>query len=146
MRTQNLQWAPDPCQKEQEAVDQLMEAEEGGGGDKVATQQLGGAPAPQLAQTGDPVPNLDPAVPENEFVTPEPGAHNQWVPMSEEELRDFLLEALNDHSMDIDIDQILNPVRILHLWCPWGGPGVTDMKWAMHYKPKNSKWVGKWLP
>nr|QMI57920.1 nucleoprotein [Chestnut teal chaphamaparvovirus] len=42
MRVQNAQWAPDPCQNEQQAVDQLMEADEGGGGDKVATQQQGG--------------------------------------------------------------------------------------------------------
>ncbi|QMI57838.1 nucleoprotein [Chestnut teal chaphamaparvovirus 3] len=147
MRTQNLNWAPDPCQKEQDAVNQLMEADEQGGGDRVATQQLGGAPAPQLAHPEDPVPNMDPAVPGNEFVTPDPGAHNQWMPMEAEDLLEMFFQALRDDPIDpMEIEQILNPVRILHLWCPWGGPGVKDLKWSMHYHPKNSKWIGKWLP
>lgn len=149
MRMQNAAWAPDPCQAEQEAVDQLMEADQSGGGDKVATMQLGGAPAPQLAHPMDPVPNQDPAIPANEYVTPEPGAHNQWTPLLPEEIVQMIIDewdARGEHP-DVDmLEDILNPIKILHLWCPWGGPGVTNLRWTFKYHPKNSKWVGKWLP
>nr|QMI57913.1 nucleoprotein [Chestnut teal chaphamaparvovirus] len=146
-RMQNQIWAADPCQAEQQAVDELMEAEEGGGGDKQAVQQQGGAPAPQLAHPMDPVPNMDPAVPVNEFVVPEPGAHNQWIPLTDEELRDLLFEALREHPVDpMEIENILNQKRVLHMWCPWGGPWVVNLKWAFKYHPKNSRWVSKWMP
>nr|QMI57934.1 nucleoprotein [Wood duck chaphamaparvovirus] len=149
MRLQNQMWAADPCQAEQQAVDELMEADEGGGGDKQATQQQGGAPVPQLAHPSDPTPSLDPAIPENEFVVPEPeqGAHNQWIPLTDEQLRDLLFQALEEHPVDpMEIENILNAKKVLHMWCPWGGPWVVNLKWAFKYHPKNSKWISRWLP
>lgn len=147
MRVQNAHWAPDPCQAEQDAVNQLMDADEGGGGDKQATQQQGGAPAPQLANPVDPTPSEDPAIPANEFVVPEPGAHNQWIPLTDEQLQEMLWEAYKEHPVDEEmIQMILDPVKLVRMWCPWGGPGVTNLRWTFKYKPKNSKWIGKWLP
>lgn len=151
MRVQNAQWAPDPCQAEQEAVDQLMEADEGGGGDKVATQQQGGAPAPQLAHPMDPTPNTDPAVPENEFVASHPGAYISWSPLTEGEIVDMILDEWNQRGEGMEIDprsleDILAMMKMAKMWCPWGGPGVTNLKWAFKYHPKNSKWIERWLP
>lgn len=149
MRIQNAQWQPDPCQTEQEQVDQLMEADLGGGGDKVATMQQGGAPAPQLAHPMDPTPNMDPAIADNEFTVQNPGAHNRWLNLEPHEIVNMIIDQWEAEGNMPDtemIDDILTQMRVVHMWCPWGGPWVTNLKWTFKYHPKNSDWIGKWLP
>lgn len=145
MINQNLQWAPNPCQPEQEAVDQLTQ-QSAVEGNQTATQQLGGAPAPQLATAGDPVPSQDPAIPASEFEPGNPGASSPWEPVLPEDVMMMLadrLEDLEDQDM-IDLDNILDSMKYYQLWCPWGGPSVKNLKWT--YKPKNRNWLGKWTP
>ncbi|UOH27071.1 nonstructural protein 2 [Galliform chaphamaparvovirus 15] len=149
LHSQNLLWAPDPCQKEQDAVDQLQQ-QAAAGGNQVATQQLGGAPAPQLAEATDPVPNPDPAVPENEFAVPYPHTQNQWSPILPEDVVDMIVDHYRENDYgppDQDmLDEILEMMKIYHLWCPWGGPGVKNLKWRMKYQPPAHDWIGKWVP
>nr|QMI57898.1 nucleoprotein [Chestnut teal chaphamaparvovirus] len=148
-RMQQAMWAPDPCAAEQEAVDTLME-QGAAGGNQVATQGVGGAPAPQLATDYDPVPNLDPAISASEFAVPDPGAVNRFLPLSEEDLLEILHDALRDRAEDMEWDEhirnILEGRKKYLLWCPWGGPGVKDLKWTFKYRPKNHHWIGKYLP
>lgn len=147
MAAQNLQWAADPCQTQQEEVDQLI-AQGAAEGNQVATQQLGAAPAPQLAESVDPVPNTDPAVPLSEFVVPEPGAQNPWSPVLPEEVMDMIIDLYEGEEPpeQMLLDNILDQMRYYLLWCPWGGPNLKNLKWHFKYKPKNSNWVGNWVP
>lgn len=148
-RMQQAMWAPDPCAQEQEAVDNLME-QGAAGGNQVATQGVGGAPAPQLATDYDPVPNLDPAIPMSEFVAPDPGAVNRFLPLSDQDLYEILMEAMRERAEDMElgdqIQAILEGRRKYLLWCPWGGPGIKDLKWTFKYRPRNHSWIGKWTP
>lgn len=149
-RMQGSMWAPDPCQAEQDQVQALVE-QGAAEGNQVATQQLGSAPAPQLTTSQDPVPNLDPAIPASEFVTPTPGANNMYSPLGSEELMEILMTAMREHPIDEDIimelvDPVAKAIKYYQLWCPWGGPGVDNLKWSFKYKPKNSDWMGKWAP
>nr|WPV87711.1 nonstructural protein 2 NS2 [Chaphamaparvovirus anseriform 9] len=140
---QNLQWAADPCQKEQEAVDQLQQ-QAAAAGNQVATQQLGGAPAPQLATSVDPTPNTDPAIPMNEYI-PAQGAQNAWSPLELNEIMEMIVQEAGDVEIDdMDLDEILNKMLYYKLWCPWGLPGTHNLKWK--YQPKNPKWISQWLP
>ena len=144
----SLQWAPDPCAKEQEAVDNLMK-QSAAEGNQVATQQLGGAPAPQLAVAVDPVPNTDPAIPMNEYVTPQPGAQNNWSPIVPEDVMEMILDQYPEDQEppeDMMLDEILDGMYKYMLWCPWGEPGRKNAKWKFIYKPLNSNWVGNWVP
>nr|QMI57848.1 nucleoprotein [Chestnut teal chaphamaparvovirus] len=142
------QWAPDPCAKEREAVESMQEAI---AGEKVAAlQNLGAAVAPQLAHPQDPIPNTDPAVPSSEFVVPDPGQNNPFNPLTEEEIMELIeqgmrepLEEWDEHMRDLS-NQISTVMRRLILWCPWGGPGMKNLKWQ--YKPKNEDWLNKWVP
>lgn len=150
MIPQNLQWAPDPCQSEQEQVD-LLQEQASAGGNQVATQQLGAAPAPQLAEATDPVPNTDPAIPVTEFTTPpSEGAQNQWAPLLPEDILEMIIEAYEEeqhNAPDVEmLDEILEQMKMYHLWCPWGGPGTQNMKWKMKYKPPLSSWINTWAP
>ncbi|QRK03683.1 nonstructural protein 2, partial [Duck-associated chapparvovirus 1] len=148
MPAQNLQWATDPCQKEQEQVDNLMK-QSAAEGNQVATQQLGGAPAPQLAEATDPVGNTDPAVPQSEYVVPVPGAQNSWSPILPEDALDAILMEYNEEGGPWDeemVDDILDMMRYFLLWCPWGGPGRKNLKWRFQYNPANSDWAGRWIP
>lgn len=140
-----LQWAVDPCQKEQEAVDQLNE-QGAAGGNQVATLQLGGAPAPQLAMSVDPVPNPDPAVPLSEYVVPEPnGPQNNWTPVEPEDIIEMIIQEMGEQEInDADMEEILTSMRYVQMWCPWGGPGTHNLKWK--YQPKSSTWINKWCP
>ncbi|UOH27042.1 nonstructural protein 2 [Galliform chaphamaparvovirus 8] len=146
---QNLAWATDPCQKEQEAVDNLLQ-QGAAGGNQVATQQLGGAPAPQLAEATDPVGNTDPAIPANEFTTPEPGAQNIWSPIAPQDVIDMIVDMWQEQQENppepMLLDSILDQMRMYQLWCPWGEPGRKNARWKFIYKPINSRWVGNWLP
>nr|QMI57883.1 nucleoprotein [Chestnut teal chaphamaparvovirus] len=143
---QNLAWASDPCQNLQEEVDQLQK-QAAAGGNKEATQQLGGAPAPQLAQAVDPVPSTDPAIPANEFEIPQEGANNQWSPVDPEEVVRMIVEEWGDRPVP---DEYMEDIEIMffhvQLWCPWGGPSTRNLKWKFRYLPKNSAWMGRWLP
>ncbi|UOH27030.1 nonstructural protein 2 [Chaphamaparvovirus galliform5] len=145
----NLMWAQDPCRAQQTEVDNLIE-QGAAAGNQAATMQLGGAPAPILAQATDPVPNMDPAVPLNEFVTPEPGANNQWEPLLPDDILAMIVEEYErEHQEPPDVemlDEILEGMKKYQLWCPWGEPGRKNAKWNFKYKPINSTWVGNWLP
>ncbi|QMI57830.1 nucleoprotein [Chestnut teal chaphamaparvovirus 1] len=143
----NLQWAQDPCQKEQEQLNNLLE-QGAAAGNQVATQQLGGAPAPQLAEATDPTPNTDPAVPMNEFVVPEQGANNQWSPLIPEDVLDMIVDQYQgEEPPDVEmLDSIMEQMRYYLLWCPWGEPGQRNLKWNFKYRPRNSSWIASWLP
>nr|WPV87703.1 nonstructural protein 2 NS2 [Chaphamaparvovirus anseriform 7] len=143
----NLQWAADPCQNEQEALDNLIQQGQPEG-NQVATQQLGGAPAPQLAESTDPVGNTDPAIPANEFIVPAPGAQDSWSPILPEDALDAILMEYQEEEPpeEMLLDEILEGMRYYLLWCPWGGPGVKNLKWKFQYKPKNSSWINRWVP
>nr|QMI57945.1 nucleoprotein [Wood duck chaphamaparvovirus] len=148
MPAQNLQWAADPCQKEKEAMENLIDQGQPEG-NQVATQQIGGAPAPQLADTMmDPVGNTDPAIPANEYVTPLPGAQNPWSPVLPEDAIEAILMEWEDQDPpeDMLLDELLDGMRYYLLWCPWGGPGTRNAKWRFAYKPVNSPWINKWSP
>ncbi|QRK03695.1 nonstructural protein 2 [Duck-associated chapparvovirus 2] len=147
MPAQNLQWAADPCQKEQDQVDELMK-QSAAAGNQVATQQLGGAPAPQLAESTDPVGNTDPAIPMSEYVVPQVGAQNPWSPVLPEDALEAILMEYQDQEPpeDMILDEILEMMRYFLLWCPWGGPGRKNLKWRFRYNPNNSDWAGKWIP
>nr|QMI57952.1 nucleoprotein [Wood duck chaphamaparvovirus] len=147
MPANNLQWAQDPCQKQQEQVDNLIE-QGAAAGNQVATLQLGGAPAPQLAAADDPVPTTDPAIPMNEFVVPQPGAQNVWSPLIPEDVLDMIVDYYEgqgppDQEM---LEEIEEQMRYYLLWCPWGEPGRKNQKWNFKYRPINSTWVGNWKP
>nr|QMI57797.1 nucleoprotein [Pacific black duck chaphamaparvovirus] len=143
---QNLAWAPDPCRDLQEEVNALQD-QAAAGGNQVATQQLGGAPAPQLAEARDPVPNQDPAVPANEFEIPEQGANNQWSPLVPEDIVEMIVQEMGDMPiLDEDMEDIQIMFFHVNLWCPWGGPSSKNLKWRFRYQPRNSDWMGKWLP
>nr|QMI57962.1 nucleoprotein [Grey teal chaphamaparvovirus] len=148
-RMQQAMWQPDPCAAQQEAVDNLIE-QGAAGGNQVATQGVGGAPAPQLATSEDPVPNLDPAIPASEFEIPDQGAQNMYLPLGEEGLEEMIWEEIWQQHLNFDaeemIDEMMQAVRYFKLWCPWGGPGVKNLKWSFKYKPKNKAWINNWLP
>lgn len=150
------QWAPDPCAKEREAVESIQQAI---AGEKVAAlQNLGAAVAPQLAHPQDPIPNTDPAVPSSEFVVPDPGQDNPLNPLTHQEIMELIEEGMREDPMEVPEDlleewdrmvqnqmnQISTVTKRLILWCPWGGPGVKNLKWE--YKPKNIDWLNKWVP
>lgn len=144
----NVKWAAqDPCQKEQEQVDNLI-AQGAAGGNQQATMQLGAAPAPILAESRDPVPNTDPAVPLSEYVVPPPeGAQNQWSPIVPEEVLDMIVDNMEGEVADQEmLDEILDGMKKYLMWCPWGEPGRKNAKWNFKYKPINSTWVGNWIP
>lgn len=143
----NLRWAADPCQKEQEAVDSLNE-QSALAGNQVATQGLGGAPAPQLAEADGPVGNTDPAIPLNEFVVPQPGIASNWQPILPEDVLDMILMEYEEQEPpeDMLLDDLLNEMKYYLLWCPWGGRPKRNLKWKFTYNPKNSDWAGKWVP
>nr|QMI57929.1 nucleoprotein [Wood duck chaphamaparvovirus] len=144
--SQNLAWAPDPCRDLQEEVDQLQE-QAAAGGNQVVSMQLGGAPAPQLAAANDPVPSTDPAIPANEFEIPQEGANNQWEPLIPEDVLDMIIEEMGDQPVqDEDMQDLELMFFHVQLWCPWGGPRSRNLKWSLKYQPKNSSWMGKWLP
>lgn len=147
MVAQQAMWAPDPCAEEENALAKLQE--EAGGNQEVPAQNLGAAVAPQLAMEGDPTPNMDPAIPEQEFTVPEPGASNHWLEaMDTDEFIGGLLAHVRsptDQEME-EIETIAEMVRVYRLWCPWGGPPVKNLKWKMKYRPKNIKWIGVWCP
>lgn len=150
MKAQNLVWAPDPCQQEQAALDNLNK-QSAVEGNQEAIQGLGGAPAPQLATDWDPTPQTDPAIPESEYIVPEPGAASPFLPLTDEELRDLFFQAMKEIPLDQEmieqfVDPIMSAVKYYHLWCPWGGPGVHQLKWKLKYKPNNQDWIGKWCP
>ncbi|QMI57782.1 nucleoprotein [Pacific black duck chaphamaparvovirus 1] len=145
------QWGPDPCAKEKEAVESLQK--EIAGNQVPALQNLGAAPAPQLAHPADPTPNTDPAIPGSEFVAPDPGQANPFNPMSFDEIMELIeqgqQELVDDFAAHLEeiamqMDQIYGVTKKLILWCPWGGPGVRNLKW--NYKPNNASWLNKWAP
>nr|QMI57906.1 nucleoprotein [Chestnut teal chaphamaparvovirus] len=145
------QWGPDPCAKEREAVESIQK--EVAGNQVPALQNLGAAPAPQLAHPADPTPNTDPAIPGSEFVVPDPGQNNPFQPLTHEEIMELIeegqrmaVEDLQEHLMEIQeqMNQIYGVTKKLILWCPWGGPGVRNLRWK--YEPKNSDWLRKWVP
>ncbi|UOH27026.1 nonstructural protein 2 [Chaphamaparvovirus galliform4] len=143
----NLQWAPDPCAEQEEALQNLMK-QGAAEGNQVATQQLGGAPAPQLAVAMDPVPNTDPSIPMNEFVTPVPGAQNQWSPLVPDDVLEMIVDNYpeGEEPEEMMLDQILDGMLKYQMWCPWGEPGRKNARWKFIYKPINSRWVGNWTP
>ena len=144
----NLQWAPDPCAEQEEALQNLMK-QGAAEGNQVATQQLGGAPAPQLAESTDPTPNTDPAIPMNEYVVPTQGAQNQWSPIVPEDVMDMILDNYPEDAEppeEMMLDEILEHMLYYIMWCPWGQPGTKNAKWKLIYKPINSQWVGNWTP
>lgn len=142
----NLQWAAHPCQDEMNQVQELQN-QGAAGGNQVATMQLGAAPAPQLAQATDPVPNPDPAIPANEYVVPEQGANNQWSPIAPDEVLDMIIEAMGDQPLEQNMaDELMEGFKHVQLWCPWGGPRSRNLKWKFKYKPNDSSWIGKWCP
>lgn len=139
-------WAPDPCQKEQEEIQQLQN-QGAAAGNQVATQQLGGAPAPQLASAQDPVPSTDPSIPANEYDIPMEGANNQWSPLIPEDVLDMIIDQMGDQPIDQEMqDDLMEMFKYVKLWCPWGGPATWNLKWKFKYHPKNSDWMGKWKP
>lgn len=147
MVPQQAQWAPDPCQEEENTLESLQR--DAGGGKVVPAGNLGAAVAPQLATSQDPTPATDPAIPMSEFVAPAPGASNMWTDtMTVREFMEIIMQDLPSPTDEelMQLDEILNRVRVVHLWCPWGGPPVHNLKWKMEYKPKNQDWIGHWLP
>nr|QMI57903.1 nucleoprotein [Chestnut teal chaphamaparvovirus] len=147
MPAQNIQWGADPCRTEQEQVDALIQ-QSAAKGNQVATQQMGGAPAPQLAETTDPVGNTDPAIPANEFVTPQQGAQDVWSPLLPEDALDVIMmhyEGDLEPVRDL-IEEMEEDMKYYLLWCPWGEKGRKNAKWNFKYKPINSSWVGNWAP
>nr|UQT67962.1 NS2 [Phasianus chaphamaparvovirus] len=147
MPAQNLKWIQDPCQKQQEEVENLIE-QGAAAGNQEATMQLGGAPAPQLAESTDPVPNTDPAIPMMEYVVPEPGANNRWSPIVPSDVLEMIWEEYEGQEPpeQMLVDEILDQMKRYQLWCPWGEPGRKNQKWNFKYKPINSSWVGNWKP
>lgn len=146
MVAQNTQWLPNPCQGEQEQVEALQN-QAAAGGNQVASMQLGAAPAPQLAEATDPVPSTNPAIPANEWDVPEHGANNQWSPIEPEEIIEMIIQELGDQPRDEEmIQDILEGMKYVQLWCPWGGPKTRNLKWKFQYRPNNSDWIGKWCP
>nr|QMI57787.1 nucleoprotein [Pacific black duck chaphamaparvovirus] len=147
MVPQQAQWAPNPCAEEENTLANLQQ--DASGGKVVPAGNLGAAVAPQLATSEDPTPSMDPAIPMSEFTAPEPGMNNMWAdPIDAPDLMDMIIANLpepTDQEMQ-DLDEILHRARMYQLWCPWGGPGVHNLKWKMQYKPKNQEWIGKWLP
>lgn len=149
MISQQNQWGPDPCAKEREAVESLQQ--QAAGNQAAALQNLGAAPAPQLAHPQDPVPSTDPAIPVSEYVAPDPGMNSPWDTPNQEEIVNMIVEEflqqraaeLTDEDL-MEIESIFNVTRKLILWCPWGLPGVRNLKWK--YSPKNIDWLRKWVP
>lgn len=147
MQSQNLMWQVDPCEEQQKAMDELIQ-QSAQGQNRVATAQVGGAPVPQLAESTDSVTNTDPAIPMNEWDTPDPqGPENNWLDAPDPyELWDEIMQEMRDQdladSMEEDILQVM-----LHYqeWCPWGGPSEKRKKWFW-YKPIISAWITRWKP
>ncbi len=111
-------------------VDNLMK-QSAAEGNQVATQQLGAAPAPQLAIAVDPVPNTDPAIPMNEYVTPQPGAQNNWSPIVPEDVMEMILEIIEDQDPpeDMMLDQILDGMYKYMMMVSMGGTREKNAKW-----------------
>lgn len=143
---QQAQWAPDPCQNERDTVAQMQE-QTAADSNVPALQNLQAAPAPQLATTQDPVPAQDPMIPESEFTAPDPGINNMFSPQLPGNLEAMILGELGedvDQEMRDQVQDLLNATRVVRMWCPWGGPGTWNLK--LIYKPKNERWLGKWIP
>lgn len=149
MVPQQAMWAADPCLPLENELASLQT--EAAGEKEVPAGNLGAAVAPQLATEGDPVPNMDPAIPAQEFTAGEPGASNRWAETwGPEDLLEMIIEEMGDRPLTSeemeDLESILEMTQVVHLWCPWGGPGTKNLKWKMKYNPRNQGWLGKWAP
>nr|WPV87707.1 nonstructural protein 2 NS2 [Chaphamaparvovirus anseriform 8] len=150
MLAQNLMHQADPCADQRQEVEELMN-QSAAGGNKVATSELGGAPAPQLATAGDPTPNTDPAIALNEFVVPSPDMQNNWSPVNaadvwNEWMKEWEERGGGEIPEDME-DDLLLPMFHLELWCPWWIPEARkSRKWKLKYHPRNDAWMGRWKP
>nr|WPD49023.1 MAG: nonstructural protein 2 [Protoparvovirus sp.] len=137
-------WGPDPCLTQEK---ELAEAQ-------LLASQIAGAPtpaaphaavAPELSDSFDLNQNLDPSIPETEFITPDPCLNNMWSPDSIEQIMNEIWEEMEQQGggSDQEMETLLQNITTLLLWVPKKGI-KRNKKYQFH--PNNQKWIGHWAP
>ncbi|AXX39018.1 nonstructural protein NS2-L [Mouse kidney parvovirus] len=155
---------PDPClylEKKHHYLQQkvsgattsdIAAVQEGSRSNAPTAQDLAAAPAPQLATAYDPVGNTDPAIPEQEYHVPSPGALSVWSPLSLEETMEMISQEIEWENLQAQIArqvaQILADLEenadIAKKWWCWGKPKAK--KHGIRFQPPSQAWVGIWAP
>ncbi|UOH27050.1 nonstructural protein 2 [Galliform chaphamaparvovirus 10] len=151
-----LMYAPDPCETQEKELagattDHAAAVALAQSSNAPTAQDIQSAPAPQLSSSFD-VNNLDPAIPETEWISPSPSLVNMWSPTSlDQVLAEVAMELENiqpgsSSSSDIsmELDTIRENITCFLSWDPWNRP-VRKRK-RYQYIPNNQGWIGFYVP